>query len=114
MPGTYAPPAVEEPNTIVMVGMPAADNWVSRRKLSPPGTKMSACFGRSAPADSVRLTSGSRLARAISMARSPLVTAAGPCAPPFTVGSLAITTHSVPQMAPMPETMPAPSGSSLP
>ena len=52
-------------------------------------------------------------ASAISIARSPLATLVGPWAPPLTVGSLALMTHSTPRMRPMPLTMPPPSGSSV-
>ena len=62
---------------MVTVGMPAADSCVKFLKLAPPGTKISACLGRSAPADSVRLISGSRLVRAISIARSAFATDVG-------------------------------------
>ena len=110
----YAPPAVLLPNTIVTVGMPAADICVNSRKTAPPGVKTSACLGRSAPAVSVRLTSGSRFSRATSMARSTLRTLVGDWAPPLTVGSLPDTTHQVPATCPMPVTTPPPTGSSLP
>jgi hypothetical protein len=65
MPGTYAPPAVEEPKTTLMVGMPAFDRAVRSRKVRPPRTKMSFWVRRSAPADSVRLMTGRRFSRAI-------------------------------------------------
>ncbi len=65
MPGTYAPPAVELPNTSAIVGMPAADSRVRSRKICPPGMKISFWVGRSAPPDSTRLISGSRFSRAI-------------------------------------------------
>ena len=103
-----------DPNTSVMVGMPAADSRVRLRKVAPPGTKISACLGRSAPPDSVRLMSGSRLTRAISWARSDLATVVGEELPPRTVGSLAEITHSTPPTRPMPVTIPPPSGSSVP
>src|SRR3954451_17570443 len=65
MPGTYAPPAVELPKTRAIVGIPAAESRVRSRKICPPGMKMSFCVGRSAPPDSTRLISGSRLSRAV-------------------------------------------------
>ena len=43
--------------------MPAADSRVRSRKTPPPGMKISAWVGRSAPPDSTRLISGSRLAQ---------------------------------------------------
>jgi hypothetical protein len=52
MPGKYAPPAVELPKTIAIVGMPAADSRVRSRNVRPPGMKISFCVGRSAPPDS--------------------------------------------------------------
>src|ERR1700739_2733907 len=55
MPGTYAPPAVELPNTSATVGTPFADSSVSSWKVRPPGTNRSACVGRSAPPDSPRV-----------------------------------------------------------
>ena len=72
--------------------------------------KTSTCLVRSAPPDSVRDTSGRRFSRAISIARSALVTVIGDCEPPFTVGSFALTMHSTPLIRPMPVTRPAPSG----
>jgi hypothetical protein len=41
MPGTYAPPAVELPNTSATVGSPAADARVRSRNIRPPGTMIS-------------------------------------------------------------------------
>ena len=72
MPGTYAPPAVELPKTSAIVGMPIADSSVRSAKVRPPGTNRSSWVGRSAPPDSTRLITGSRLALAISPARSDL------------------------------------------
>src|SRR5918995_1425255 len=104
MPGTYAPPAVELPNTRAMVGMPIDDSSVRSWKSWPPGMKISACVGRSAPPDSTRLTTGSRLMRAISMIRSCFFHVYGLAAPPRTVGSLAMITHSTPDTTPSPVT----------
>ncbi len=89
----------------------AADIWVSLRKLAPPGTNTSAWLGRSAPPDSVRLTSGRRLRSAMSMARRALCMVIGLWAPPLTVGSLALTRHSTPLTQPIPVTRPTPSSS---
>src|SRR5579872_4452305 len=114
MPGWYAPPAVDDPNTTQTVGMPAAESCVRLRKVAPPGTKMSACLGRSAPPDSVRETYGRRLRLAISWERSPLATVVGLEDPPRTVGSLAVTTHSTPDTTPSPTTSPPPRGSVVP
>ena len=69
MPGTYAPPAVELPKTSAIVGMPIADSSVRSWKIWPAGTNRSDWVGRSAPPDSTRLMTGSRLRRAISSAR---------------------------------------------
>ena len=69
MPGTYAPPAVELPNTSEICGMPAADAVVMSRKPRPPGTKISLCVGRSAPPDSVSWMVGSRFSRMMSLVR---------------------------------------------
>ena len=82
MPGVYAPPAVLGPKTAVIDGMPSFDRWVMLRNPAPPGTKMSACRGSSAPADSLRVMVGSRLARAISSARALLATLVGLADPP--------------------------------
>ena len=60
---------MELPKTSAMVGMPAADSRVRSRNSRPPGMKISFWVGRSAPPDSTRLITGSRLARAISVAR---------------------------------------------
>src|SRR5213592_2753247 len=114
MPGTEAPPAVELPNTRQMVGMRSAERRVSSRKVRPPRTKIFAWFGRSAPADSVRLMSGRRFCAAISMARKFLSSVIGFVAPPFTVGSLAISTHSTPLTTPTPVTTLAPMVNSVP
>ena len=108
IPGTYAPPAVELPKTSATVGIPAADSWVRSRNSRPPGMKISAWLGRSAPPDSTRLTSGSRFSRAMSWARNALRTVHGLLDPPRTVGSLAVTTHSTPDTTPMPVTSEAP------
>lgn len=110
IPGTYAPPAVEFPNTTATVGMPAADSRVRSRKSAPPGMKISFWLGRSAPPDSTRLTSGRRLVSAISLARRAFFSVHGLLAPPRTVGSLAVITHSVPSITPMPVTSDAPTG----
>ncbi len=87
MPGTYAPPAVELPNTSATVGMASADSSVSSWKIRPAGTNRSSWVGRSAPPDSTRLTTGSRLSRAISNARNVFRSEYGFIAPPRTVGS---------------------------
>ncbi len=114
MPGTYAPPAVELPNTTATVGIPAAESRVRSRNSAPPGMKISFWLGRSAPPDSTRFTSGSRFSRAMAFARRAFRSVQGLLAPPRTVGSLAVITHSTPSMTPMPVTSPAPTGYSLP
>ncbi len=96
------------PNTAVTVGMPAADSRVRSRKTRPPGMKISLWLGRSAPPDSTRLITGSRLAMAMSLARKVLRRVHGLLAPPRTVGSLAEIRHSTPSTTPMPITMLAP------
>lgn len=108
IPGMYAPPAVELPKTSEIVGIPAADRRVISRKVRPPGTNRSAWRGRSAPPDSTRAITGSRLRSAISSARSCLVTPIGVSDPPFTVGSLATSTQSTPLTGPIPQISPAP------
>jgi hypothetical protein len=70
--------------------------------------------GRSAPPDSISCTSGSRLRSAISIARSVFLSPNGLVAPPRTVGSLAVTTHSTPLTTPTPVTPLAPTWKSLP
>lgn len=72
--------------------------------------KISFWLGRSAPPDSTRLTSGRRLVSAISLARRAFFSVHGLLAPPRTVGSLAVITHSVPSTTPMPVTSDAPTG----
>ena len=114
MPGTYAPPAVELPNTRATVGTAFADSSVSSWKVRPPGTNRSACDGRSAPPDSTRFITGSRLVRAISSARRPLRSEYGFIAPPRTVGSWAMITHSTPETTPTPVTTLAPTVNSVP
>src|SRR3982751_6478855 len=64
MPGTYAPPAVELPNTSAIVGTPIAESSVRSWKILPAGTNSSDWVGRSAPPDSPRLITGSRVHRA--------------------------------------------------
>ena len=108
MPGTYAPPAVELPKTSATVGIASPDSSVSSWKIRPAGTNRSACVGRSAPPDSTRFITGSRLTRAISRARRVLRSEYGFIAPPRTVGSCAMMTHSTPEITPIPVTMVAP------
>lgn len=78
------------------------------RKSAPPGMKISFCDGRSAPPDSTRLMQGSRLAKAISLARRAFFSVHGLEAPPRTVGSLAVIRHSTPSTTPMPVMSEAP------
>lgn len=91
-----------------MVGMPAADSRVRSLNSAPPGMKISFWLGRSAPPDSTSEISGSRLAEAISLARSAFFSDQGLLAPPRTVGSLAVIRHSTPETVPMPVTSEAP------
>ncbi len=114
MPGMYAPPAVELPKTTATVGIPAAESRVRSRKRAPPGMKISFWDGRSAPPDSTRLMQGSRLAKAISLARRAFFSVHGLEAPPRTVGSLAVMRHSTPLTVPMPVISEAPTAYSLP
>ena len=86
MPGMYAPPAVELPNTSAMVGMPAAESWVRSRNIRPPGMKTSFCVGRSAPPDSTREITGSRFCIAMSLRAEALRSVHGLLVPPRTVG----------------------------
>ncbi len=110
MPGTYAPPAVALPNTTAIVGSRAALAAVRSRKTRPPGMKISDWDGRSAPPDSTRLTSGSRFSAAIWPSRWLFLRLYGLTAPPRTVGSFAMSTHSTPSTTPIPPTIPAPVG----
>ncbi len=114
MPGMYAPPAVELPNTSAIVGIPSADSRVRFRNIAPPGMKISFWVGRSAPPDSTRLITGSRFARAISSARKAFRKVQGLLAPPLTVGSFAVIRHSTPSTTPIPVTRLAPTVKSLP
>src|SRR5215211_174029 len=94
--------------------MPARDSRVRLRKTAPPGMKICDWVGRSAPLDSISWTRGNRLRSAISIARRVLRSPSGLVAPPRTVGSLAVTTHSTPATGPTPVTPLAPTGKSLP
>ena len=86
---------------------------MSRNSL-PPGMKISFCVGRSAPPDSTSATVGSPFSSAIWLARKIFLTVHGLLAPPFTVGSLAVITHSTPSITPMPVTTLAPTVKSEP
>src|SRR5918994_1708201 len=108
MPGTYAPPAVELPKTSAIVGCLRADARVRSRKSLPPGMKISFCVGRSAPPDSTSEIVGRLFSSAICEARNAFLTVHGLEAPPFTVGSLAVTRHSTPSTTPIPVTSEAP------
>lgn len=99
---------MEFPKTTATVGIPAAESRVRSRKSAPPGMKISFCEGRSAPPDSTRLMTGSRLAKAISLARRAFFSVQGLEAPPRTVGSLAVIRHSTPSTTPIPVTSEAP------
>ncbi len=105
---------MELPKTSAIVGMPMADSSVRSWKIFPAGTNRSDWVGRSAPPDSTRLITGSRLRRAISSARSDLRSEYGFIEPPRTVGSCAISTHSTPDTTPMPVTRAAPTANSVP
>ncbi len=105
---------MELPKTSATVGTPAADSRVRSRKIWPPGMKISFCVGRSAPPLSTRLTYGSRLRSAISAARNDFFSVHGLEAPPRTVGSFAVMTHSTSSITPIPDTTLAPTGNSLP
>ena len=55
--GTYAPPAVQEPITTAICGMPSADMRAWLKKMRPKCSrsgKTSACIGRNAPPESTR------------------------------------------------------------
>jgi hypothetical protein len=55
--GTYAPPAVHEPITTAICGIPAADRRAWLKKMRPKWSrsgKTSACNGRYAPPESTR------------------------------------------------------------
>ncbi len=55
--GTYAPPAVHEPMTAAICGIPAADICAWLKKMRPKWSrsgKTSACNGRKAPPESTR------------------------------------------------------------
>ena len=67
----YAPPAVEEPCTTVMTGMPAAESRARLRKIDPPWMKPSTLYlSKLAPADSTRCTNGSLFSSDSSCARN--------------------------------------------
>ena len=102
MPGMYAPPAVELPNTRQIVGMRASLRRVRSRKPRPPGTKILDWLGRSAPADSISEIAGSRFCSARSLSRPDFHTLTSLIAPPLTVASLAVIRHSTPLTTPTP------------
>ena len=55
--GTYAPPAVHEPITDAICGIPCADMRAWLKKIRPKWSrsgKTSACSGRNAPPESTR------------------------------------------------------------
>src|SRR6478609_1032841 len=108
MPGMYAPPAVELPNTRQIVGMRCSERRVRSRKPRPPGTKIFDWFGRSAPADSIIEIDGRRLCIATSESRPDFHALISLIAPPLTVDSLAVIRHSTPETRPMPPTIDAP------
>ena len=114
MPGTYAPPAVELPNTSAMVGCRRALARVRSRNSLPPGMKISFCVGRSAPPDSTSEIVGRWFSSAICAARKAFFTVQGLLAPPLTVGSFAVIRHSTPSTTPMPVTSEAPTWKSEP
>src|SRR4051812_46429179 len=104
----YAPPAVELPNTRQIDGMRFFDRRVRSRNPRPPGTKIFDWFGRSAPADSIREIVGNRLVSATSLIRPDFHAVISLIAPPLTVESFALITHSTPETLPTPPMKPAP------
>src|SRR5688500_11420997 len=113
MPGTYAPPAVDEPKTRQIVGILSRERRVSSRKPRPPGTKIVDWNGKSAPPDSVRLMIGIRFWAQISIVRPVLIAVNGLIEPPLMVGSFAVITHSTPDTTPIPEMSDPPSAISV-
>ena len=81
--------------------MRSRERRVRSRKPRPPGTKIFDWNGRSAPPDSIRLMIGSRFWAQISMVRPVLSALYGLIAPPLTVGSFAVITHSTPDTTPI-------------
>ena len=85
---------MDEPNTSVMVGMPAAESRVRPLKVAPPGHED---LGLAGQVGAARLGQVDQRAAgwspAISWARRPLATVVGLEVPPRTVGSLALITH---------------------
>ena len=104
----YAPPAVELPNTRQIDGIRASERRVRSRNPRPPGTKIFAWFGRSAPADSINEIDGNRFCSAMSARRPDFAAVSSLIAPPFTVESFAVITHSTPDTLPIPPMKPAP------
>src|ERR1700689_3855862 len=102
MPGMYAPPAVELPNTRQIDGMRACERRVRSRKPRPPATKFFDWFEKPAPADSISEIVGSRFASATSLQRPDFHAVSSLIAPPLTVESFAVITHSTPETRPMP------------
>ena len=109
--GTYAPPAVHEPMTTAICGMPRADICAWLKKIRPKWSrsgKTSAWRGRNAPPESTRYRHGRWFCAATSCARRCFFTVSGKYEPPLTVASFATITHSRPSTTPIPVTMPAP------
>src|SRR5256885_6115013 len=102
MPGMYAPPAVELPNTRQIVGICACERRVRSRNPRPPGTKILDCTGRSAPADSIIEIEGRRLCSAVSLGRPGLPPDISPIAPPLAVDFLSGVKDSTPAHPPVP------------
>src|SRR5438552_757391 len=104
----YAPPAVELPNTRQIDGMRSRERRVRSRNPRPPGTKIFDWFGRSAPALSISEIDGSRFDSATSFIRPLFHAVISLIAPPLTVESFAVITHSTPDTRPTPSMNPAP------
>src|ERR1700744_2970947 len=96
MPGMYAPPAVELPNTRQIDGIRASERRVRSLNPRPPGTKIFDWFGRSAPADSISEIDGRRFWSATSLQRPDFAAVSSLIAPPLTVESFAGVTHPTP------------------
>src|SRR5439155_18837852 len=104
----YAPPAVELPNTKQIDGIRSRERRVMSRNPRPAGTKLFDLFGRSAPALSISEIVGCRFDSATSLQRADIPAVTSLNAPPFTVESFAVITHSTPETRPTPPMKPAP------
>ena len=109
------PPAVDEPNTSVMVGIAGRRQPGQALEGGPAGHEDLGLAGQVGAARLGQVDQRQPVARRRSPGPAgPWPPWSGLEVPPRTVGSLALITHSTPSTRPMPVTRPPPSGSSVP